>query len=379
MARITRVAIRDYRSIGWCDVELQPLTLLVGPNGSGKSNFLEALRFLSQAMLAPLEQVLTDRLALTYLLRKMPEGHLAPSFSITVDFVLNGDSRGTYSLMIGRSEDGAAMIEREQCAVGEASFLSTPYSLDSTVSAVPALTGDRPALAAFSALPVFAPVFNLLVNIHFYAPDTLRMRSPRAKAQGRLLLADASNAADVLWRLNQDTPEVLARIVEYLHALSPELSHMTAVERADYRWLMFKPASLTNWWFTGADLSDGTLRAVGLLLAIFQYQSSSLPVTLVGLEEPESQLHPAAAGILLDALLEASSRVPIIVSTHSADLLDRKEIPESALLAVAMQDGETMIGPVNERSKSILRKRLYTAGELLRTNELRPEVSTTPR
>jgi AAA15 family ATPase/GTPase len=37
---ITRVRLRNYRSIAECDVQLGPLTILVGPNGSGKRNFL---------------------------------------------------------------------------------------------------------------------------------------------------------------------------------------------------------------------------------------------------------------------------------------------------------------------------------------------------
>ena len=59
--RVRGVAVRDYRSIASCDVDLQPLTLLVGPNGSGKSNFLDALRFLAHGMHAPLEQVVEAR------------------------------------------------------------------------------------------------------------------------------------------------------------------------------------------------------------------------------------------------------------------------------------------------------------------------------
>ena len=46
---ITRVRLKNYRSIAECDVQLGPLTILVGPNGSGKSNFLDALHFLADA------------------------------------------------------------------------------------------------------------------------------------------------------------------------------------------------------------------------------------------------------------------------------------------------------------------------------------------
>ena len=112
---------------------------------------------------------------------------------------------------------------------------------------------------------------------------------------------------------------------------------------------------------------------MAILLAVFHAPSSDPPRSLVGLEEPESNLHPAAAGILLDALLEASATVPIIASTHSSDLLDRSDLPVSALLAVALDHGQTRIAPVDEASKAILGDRLYTAGELLRSNQLAPQ------
>src|SRR5713101_7345829 len=47
---LCRVRIRGYKSIAFCDVTLEPLTILVGRNGSGKSNFLDALRFLRDAL-----------------------------------------------------------------------------------------------------------------------------------------------------------------------------------------------------------------------------------------------------------------------------------------------------------------------------------------
>src|SRR3989442_14556859 len=43
---LRRVRIRGYKSITFCDVTLEPLTILVGRNASGKSNFLDALAFL---------------------------------------------------------------------------------------------------------------------------------------------------------------------------------------------------------------------------------------------------------------------------------------------------------------------------------------------
>ena len=52
----------------------------------------------------------------------------------------------------------------------------------------------------------------------------------------------------------------------------------------------------------------------------------------------------------------------MIASTHFADMLDRKDLPDDSLLAVALRDGKTIIGPIDDTGKSILHKHLYTAG-----------------
>ncbi len=379
VSRITRVAIRDYRSIASCDVELQPLTLLVGPNGSGKSNFLDALRFLADSMRAPLEEVVLRRYGIRSILRRLPSGGMASSFSIQVSFELEDARVGTYSVTVSAGNDDAAVIDEERCEVGDDHFKSTRGNIEHTASAAPASTGDRPALVSFGSLPEFAPVFNLVAGMTFYSPRPERMRPPIVIGPGTALAAEASNAADVVACLIRTRPDTIGRIREYLSAFNPEFAGLTTVENGGYRWLTVTASNSSKWRFYSSDVSDGTLRAIAILLAVFQAGTVIPRISLVGLEEPESNLHPAAAGILLDALLEASASVPILASTHSADLFDRKDLPENAILAVALHDGETVIGPISDSEKSILRRRLYTAGELLRSNQLTPAAASSSK
>jgi hypothetical protein len=85
-----------------------------------------------------------------------------------------------------------------------------------------------------------------------------------------------------------------------------------------------------------------------------------------------SALHPAAAaGVLLDALNEASRSTQILVTSHSPDLLEN-DLPPESILAVTLSDGATRIGPLDEVGGSALRDHLYTPGELLRMNQLTP-------
>ena len=58
---LTRIVIRNYKSIAACDVSPAQLTFLVGPNGSGKSNFLDALRFVADSLRFSIDHALRDR------------------------------------------------------------------------------------------------------------------------------------------------------------------------------------------------------------------------------------------------------------------------------------------------------------------------------
>jgi predicted ATPase len=121
-------------------------------------------------------------------------------------------------------------------------------------------------------------------------------------------------------------------------------------------------------------MSDGTLRAVGILVALFQSSNGQKArVPLVGIEEPEVALHPAAAGILLDALMDASRHTQVLVTSHSPDLLDNYQISADSILAVVAKGGITSIARLDEVGRSVLRDRLYTPGELLKLNQLSPD------
>ena len=63
----------------------------------------------------------------------------------------------------------------------------------------------------------------------------------------------------------------------------------------------------------------------------------------------------------------------MIVTSHSADLLDRDTIPVESILAVEANQGETRIGHLDETGRTACREGLFTAGELLRIDQLTPD------
>ena len=58
---ITRLKIRNYRSLYDIDMALGPVTVLAGPNGAGKSNITDVLRFVRDAMTRGVREAIRSR------------------------------------------------------------------------------------------------------------------------------------------------------------------------------------------------------------------------------------------------------------------------------------------------------------------------------
>jgi predicted ATPase len=97
--------------------------------------------------------------------------------------------------------------------------------------------------------------------------------------------------------------------------------------------------------------------------------------TLIGIEEPETALHPAASSALREVLVQAARHTQVLVTSHSPDLLDDNSINADTILAVVSEGGETKIAPLDAASRQMLREHLFSAGELLRMNQLAPDRS----
>ena len=79
------------------------------------------------------------------------------------------------------------------------------------------------------------------------------------------------------------------------------------------------------------------------------------------------------ADCLCNIQARASTNTQVIVTSHSPDLLDDHNLSADALLAVTLEDGETRIAALDEASRNAMRGHLFSAGELLRLNQLEPD------
>jgi len=379
---LTSVTLREYRSIARCHVALRPFNLLVGPNGSGKSNFVDSLRLVSQSLNENLDNALRERGGVAEV-RRRSTGH-PRHFGIGLSF-RSARFSGEFKFQIGAVAGGDYRVTRETCRVNwqferPDSFYDVREGelVESSMNhASPRVVADRLFLVAVSGLPEFRPVFDGLAGVNVFNMNPDVMREPQKPDPGDLLRRDGSNVASVLETLRRTRPDLKAGVEDYLRRIVPGIESADRLEIGAWETLAFRQlvaGSPNPWSFQSTSMSDGTLRALGVLVALFAVPNGSL-WSPVAIEEPESALHPAAAGYLFDALQTASELRQVIATTHSPELLDSEDLDPRSLLSVRADDGKTVIAPVNGAGIEAIRSRLFTAGELHRLDQLDPEPS----
>lgn len=374
---LTRVVLRNYKSIGYCDVRLQPLTYLVGANGSGKSNFLDALHLVRDALSGSLDNALNERGGLSEV-RRRSSGH-PTHFGIRLEFVLPRGDSGHYAFNVGALKGGGYEVQTEECAIsgrgkGPMYRMERGELKESSEETFPSVTADRLALVAVSGMTAFRPVFDALTSMGFYNLNPKLMRELQKPQEGRLLKPAGENIASVIGHLERVAPDKLGIIQEYLGTVVPMVHGVERKQIGPMETLSFRQdvaGAKIPWRFHAHSMSDGTLRALGILTALFQGNQDYAP-TIVGIEEPETALHPAASAALRDALVLASEQTQVLITSHSPDLLDDPQLSPDALLAVVSESGETRIAALDNASLEAMRGQLFSAGELLRLNQLSP-------
>jgi predicted ATPase len=374
--RIRQIQIQNYKSIERAVVNLEPFTVLVGPNGAGKSNFLDALAFVQEVLSNGIESASRPRGSSLFFSRWMlthREVHVG--FRFLID--LGGGGEADYAFEISRRSVERFRIVRERCTVRQPGGKSWQFEiaegefLHPIPGIRPKLEPDRLALFIASATEELRPVYDFLSAMRVYAIDPLRMIA-EDQDPGEVLEPRGANAAAVLRLLEESSPEVFERINRLLGQAVPGAGSVRTRKQGQRVSLDFykdlEGAEPTQ--FYTIDMSDGTLRILGLLLALYQPWHPSL----VAIEEPEATVHPAAAELIIQILLDAAQDRQVLISTHSPDVLDAKELSDSQIRVVTMEKGRTVIAPLSSASRQAIRERLYTPGELLRINELSQDI-----
>ncbi len=370
--------LKRFRSIPAEVIHFENPTILVGRNGSGKSNLVDAFPLLAEAMEEPLASVLDRRGGIQTVRNRPAHRGRPPHMGVAVGMTgPDGDpSHARYAFELKARKGYGFEVVREQCVIRLADgarhwFDRRGERFEASVESLkPAPKSEALALPLIGGDSRFDPVYRFLRDMRRYQIEPARLRELQDPDPGLRLRSDGGNAASVLHRMRTEDPARLRRLVKLLETVAPTTYAISAKKHGNRVGLQFRQ----RWSegrrvpFEAFSMSDGTLRVVGLLLAVLQTPAPSLLV----IEEPEATIHPGAVGTILDVLLLATDFTSVVITTHSPDILDAKWVAPEHLRLLEWASGITRVAQVSDGAAEAIREHLMGAGELLRANSLTP-------
>lgn len=359
---VSRIKLKNWRNFREADVSLSEYTYLLGANASGKSNFLDVFRFLrdiSKSQGGGLQKALNNRGGLSKLrclhARKDTEVEIDLYFKKNLD---DEDLSWRYLLAFGYEGKGAqrVFVTKEQVWKGadQTPCLIRPDSDDKKDKALLTET-HLEQMRTNADFREIADFFNETTYLHL-VPQLLKFGD---QIGGYRLEDDPfgqgflERVAGVPSRIRDSRlkkiQKVLAVAIPQFGELKFEKDGITGRPHLIARYIHYRPKA---GWQREDQFSDGTLRLIGLLWSLIENN------TLLLLEEPELSLNDEIVRqipfLFHRIQRETSRRRQIIISTHSASLLENKGIEVKGVLLLEPGSEGTKIRHINEDERKAI-------------------------
>lgn len=333
--RIERLTVHNYRVLR--DVtfkDLTPFTVLCGANGSGKSTVFDVFAFLNHAFIHGLRAAWDSRNRIEAIRSRGERGHV--SFEIQyraantegkdrlVTYALSIDQDGTLPVVVserlrwtvapgsGRPKEILSFERGEGTVYDEATGMYETESLASPDLLAVSALGQFRAHPRVQALRDFIQGWYL----SYVSADSTRT-TPRSGPERRLSQS-GDNLANVIQYLQEQHPDRLKVVFDVLARRVPQLESVLPTRLDDGRLLLrlkdrpFDEPVLSQF------ASDGTLKLLAYLTVLYDPD----PFSVIGIEEPENQLHPKLLPILAEEIRDVSGHSQVLVTTHSPEFLN---------------------------------------------------------
>lgn len=328
--RIESLKVKNYRALR--DLELTKithLTVFLGPNGSGKSTIFDVFAFLSECFTVGLRKAWDKRNRLREIRSRNAEGPI----EFELKYRETPDSRIiTYRLEIDEV-NGMPFVLRERLQWRRGStgkpydFLNFERGRGTVTSGENPDEGDErieeqlaaPDVLAVNTLGQLArnPRVNALRAfitgwyLSYLSADNTR-GVPESGPQERLS-ETGDNLPNVIQYLAEQHSQLLRDILARLSRRVPRLERVQADVMPDGRLLLQLKDAPFEQPIMAKFASDGTLK----MLAYLTVLHDPTPPRLIGIEEPENQLHPRLLTELAEECRAASANTQLMVTTHS--------------------------------------------------------------
>ena len=383
-------SIRHYKSLDNVVIEFtRPVTVLVGHNAAGKSNIVDCLRFVRDAVAVDLEHAISSRGGIGRVRQYSKTRPYKLSFHLefTQNFEPTSVAREFYDFSIqshttnNYSVDAESATWFERSSGGE-SFTKANFLRDrgGQVNAgndqrAYKLPLDQLALGPLRMLGRSNgwSIAQFIRDWRYSALYPNMLRQPASPDKDRVLSEDGRNWASVIKALRRSVRgrTALEKIYEAMRVILPNFKEVTVTTVGNYLIPRFAFSNKTHGQieFDPVQLSDGTLRIFGILLALYQSPAPEL----LFIEEPEQTVHPGVLGVLADAFREASESTQIVVTTHSPQFIDHF-VPDEVRV-VYLDDGLTKVSAVRKMQIEAVKRRLMSMQDFMLSEGLLPELA----
>ena len=368
-----RVTLKNYRSIQSADLVLAPFCVVVGRNGAGKSNFADALVFLRDVA-SDARAAVEARGGVAGLRRHRPSRPADVTIDVRVA-TSEEDLESNYvrhSLVIGSGKAGDWYFKKEFIAVVAGGQVKTQVERDRKTLTIDKQGSFEDLAETSSAMLVARQLKSFralapLMGVRRYRLSPEAMRASQSSTDETRLAEKGENIA-VAIRSLRERPG-FEELVTAMAKVVPGLLDISYEQVGRNLALKFRQSLGENHEaeFYASEMSDGALRTLGIMVACAQMTKDELLV----IEEPEASVHAGAAQLLFELLDEASHRGAVLVTTHSAELLDAAQ--EREIIVCEYEHGATKLGELARAQRELIREGLFSLAELVKAEPLRRE------
>ena len=330
--KLLKLEAKNYRSLFNTSIELDTPTLFIGANASGKSAILDALRFLGEAVQSrDFHGPVFSRGGILNLAWK---GQEASQVELTV-VLEDGDRRFEWSVQLVRESYDFHVVEQ----VSETIPGSPPTRLlraekgegwwwsgqeEKKVKLKQPLSTCALAGASADASFPGREISEFVGRWGFFDPSPFLLRRDWNLSDAGRFDPYGRNLGETLYSLSTSSPGVLKKIISATRSVVGLPSEIEVRESEDRFYFVQREPGL-KFPVNQMGVSSGTLRMLALMTAVYGQPET----TLIGIEEPENYIHPAALSSFVEHMIDARDRVQFMVTTHSPILLDFLDIPEA--------------------------------------------------
>jgi predicted ATPase len=343
---LSKLRVQHYKSLFDTEVDLEPLTVFIGPNGSGKSNICEALAILSD-----------------FLQKLINIGHnvgnIKDFFEQSLQVVSKNQPSIESKFWHGKSDYlsfDVSTLPKTENKISEKSenllelSVYFDYPQQNVSIRIPKKILDyrtdqyTPGLRQLLLSNKYpdSSIANALkkVSIYDFAPINLSSNTPSTGSMERTGQGIAYALVDILHANRKSFDELEERLTR----LVPNIQRIALPRANNQTFLLELIDRYSEHHIPASDISDGTLRILAFLTALYQEDTPSI----ICFEEIENGVHPWLLHKMMELLKTVSTEgitgkpVQVLITTHSPVLLNYVE-PHQVRAVELDNEGKTQV------------------------------------